>query len=249
MAEETVQEELEDYCALWGINIATTEDNPAAALRILQAMYGVPIVERQAERRQMLLRIGEAAQQAFPGNNHPFHFAIGTKFGNLQENPQLFAFIANARNMSAAELIALYGDIQKGITRLKYAAGITGGAAAAGVLNVEGGLTKAGRAGAAEVVRSGDVREGIRRAIETSRKPDELTDAMRGRVGNRVPVNVYTALLTGVLLLAVAEGEEKLTDLRIVAEIKLGNGEMTEIEYRYLLDLKPTDEVPPRYWE
>ncbi|AUH34658.1 hypothetical protein [Paracoccus tegillarcae] len=249
MNEEAIQEELEDYCRLWGINIDTTADNPAAALRILQAMYGVPLIERQAERRQALLKIGEAAKAAFPEENHPFHFAIGFKFGNLQENPNLFHFIANAKGMSPSELIDLYEGVQKGITRLKYAAGITGGAAAAGVLDVQGGLKKTARAGAAEMIRSGSVRKSIAEAVSTSRKPDALTEAVRGRIGGKIPVNVYTGLLTGALLLAIAEGEERLTDLRIVAEIKLQNGEMTEVEYRYMLELKPNEGVPPRYWE
>ncbi|WP_237096416.1 hypothetical protein [Nereida sp. MMG025] len=93
------------------------------------------------------------------------------------------------------------------------------------------------------------MRDGIREGISASRKPDALTDAIRGRTSGRVPVNVYTALLTGMLLMAIAEGEEKLTDLRIVAEMKLQNDEMTEVQYRYMLDLRPTDDIPPKYWE
>lgn len=249
MDEEEIQERLIDYCALWRIDIATTQANPAAALRILEAMYGVPLIERVRDREQALGRIGEAAAEAFPGRNLPFHMAIGQHFYMLAHLPHFYTFIANAQRLSAEELIELYQKIQEGITRLKFAAGISGGAAAAGALNVEGGLTRSARAGAAEVIRSGSLRNGIREGLSAGRKPDALTDAIRGRVNGRLPVNVYTALLTGVLLMAIAEGEEKLTDLRIVAEMKLQNDEMTEIQYRYLLDLKPTDDVPPKYWE
>ncbi|MCF6446154.1 hypothetical protein [Nereida sp. MMG025] len=127
MEEEEIQERLVDYCALWGIDIATTEANPAAALRILEAMYGVPLIERVHDREQALGRIGESAAEAFPGQNLPFHYAIGQHFYMLAHLPHFYTFIASARNLSAAELIELYQKIQEGITRLKFAAGITGG--------------------------------------------------------------------------------------------------------------------------
>lgn len=256
MSETELLEELRDYCDLWGVTYETTLDNPEAALRILQALFAVPMLTTQEERHVEVNRIGQAIWQAFPVRNHPFHMEYAMLSGIIQEWPQRWHFLANTHRLSNRELIQAYDDIEAGKRHIIKALAVTGGWAARGASNIEGSLLRAGKEGLAAGLNSTNLRDAARNAVnaarDTARKPDNLRDAVQNRMGRAPRVggaNLYSALLTVTLTLALAEANDKLSILRKEAEIRFQKGTMSEREYGDMLNLGAYDELPTRYWD
>ncbi len=252
MSEHALLEELRDYCDLWGVEYETTLDNPEAALRILQALFAIPMLTTEKERHAEIVRIGRTIWQAFPVKDHPFHLQYSMIVGVLQAWPQRYQFLSATHNLSNRELIKTYHNMEAGKKRIIAALAVSGGWTAKVATNLEGSLRRSVKEGLAAGLNSNNLRDAGRNAWNAARdtavKPDSLKEAVSNRMGG-VPKNVYSALLTVTLTLALAEGNKKLAILRKEAEIRLQNGTMSEREYAHMLNLGAYDEVPIKYWE
>jgi hypothetical protein len=224
---------LRNLCGIFGIPVSATEENPELALNVLSRMYLVPTIKEHAQRNRALNEIR---------GNLSGHFAINSEFvgrtatiaAMMQELPHWYANL----NKPTAILVEMYKDLERAVWWLN-AIGI-------------GAVGGAGSAGVAEAIKTGSVKEGIKKTVGRLAGRGAVIEEIGKRAGLRIGPGKAGAVGVAVAVagtLYYANAVATMEEIKKIIMDRYQKGEVTDDQFKKVFgsDINPVD--VKKYWE
>ncbi|KZK92589.1 MULTISPECIES: hypothetical protein [unclassified Pseudovibrio] len=231
-------------CNLFGIRKEAIEENEDFALAILVNLYAMPVIPDKSERRQYGNEILQNAHSAFPPQKgsmtSEFHGGVASQVIMMQEFPAWYAKL----DKSPAELVEIYKDLEATVWWLeRVGIGVAGGS-----------VIGAGKVAATEMLDTGSIREGMKKAGKRFMGQDALLDALKKRLGQHAPKLARAGGVIGAIVIASAvvayhAAKEQMEEIKSIMMIKYQNGEATHEQFSAVFADGVDPEYLTQYWE
>ena len=219
---ETAAKRLLALCNLFKIRKEAIEENEDFALAILVNLYAMPVIPDKSQRRQYGNEILQNAHAAFPppkgSMTSEFHGGVASQVIMMQEFPAWYAKL----DKSPEELVVIYKDLESTVWWLEFF-GI-----GAGSISAYGAL----QAGAAEVIDTGSIREGMKKAGKRFLGHGALLDSVKKRIAKHAPKlaksgGIIGAIVISSAIVAYQAAKEQMEEIKTIMMVKYQSGEAT----------------------
>ncbi len=234
--EQKTQVLLNNLCTIFSIPKSLTLPDPAAAARLLLAVYTMPLQRTQTQRRRYANQILAATEGHFDRWS-PFVGMLGRIVITMQELPFHYTNISR----STAALVQRYQSLARIVWWIK-ASGLAAGAGAAGSVN----------AGVAEAIKAGSVRAAAKKAGARAIGFGAIPEATAQRLGARMPkgmgAGVASVVIAGATI-SYYSAEREMQEIRAMLLHRFQSGQASDADYRVVIGGPVDPGAVKRYWE
>lgn len=226
------QQQLQNLCNIFDIEMSATSDDPEVALVTLQVLYSMPLIEEHYARHRYGLGVLQAAGTGF-GAWSPFVGRVGVHVATMQELPHWYGDL----NRSPAELADTFESLAAVATWLRILGIGVGGAAYLGT---------AVRDGVAEGIKQASIRQGIERAARRLLGQGSLLEAISRRMGARFTGIIGVLLIVGGTV-AYHSAIERMAEIQEIMLHQYQSGNVSDDIMRRVTDIDPSRIM--KYWQ
>jgi hypothetical protein len=223
---------LRNLCLILNVPLDSTRTNMALALRLLTLTYALPMIRERAQVRAAGNQILAASQPDFDKWG-PFVGSLGRNIATMQELPAHF----NTMRLKPNQLALTYKRLTT-INWILETVGLVGGAGAA-------------TAGAADVIKTGSLREGAKKAGARLVGKGAISEALVSRYGPKAgPRAAGLALVAAAVAKLVHEsGKKQMAEIRAIMQHEYQSGRARREDYAAVYGNAVDPGAIKRYWQ